>query len=127
LRTTAMRTPGRSELGCCGLRSRPARDTYSLPVPMAARSPPLSRPNRVDPEKSDIARAGFDGVHGFRRGRISDNLGLHAKPRGKCANDLYEKYAIQISPQLASDRVLGVKRKEQCNPNFSGAHKVSDP
>jgi hypothetical protein len=31
------------------------------------------------------------------------------------------------NPKLSSDRVLGVKRKEQCNPNFSGAHKVSDP
>ena len=41
-------------------------------------------------------------------------------------NDLYEKYAVQVSPHLASDRVLGVKRKEQCNSNFSGAHKVSD-
>jgi len=54
-------------------------------------------------------------------------LGLDAKPRGKCMNDLYEKYAVQVSPQPASDRVLGVERKEQCNPNFSGAHKVSDP
>jgi hypothetical protein len=48
-------------------------------------------------------------------------LGLDTKPRGKSVNDLYEKYAVQVSPQLASDRALG-GRKEQCNPNFSGAH-----
>jgi len=42
-------------------------------------------------------------------------------------NNLYEKYAVQVSPLLASHRVLGIKRKEQCNPNFSSAHKVSDP
>ena len=48
-------------------------------------------------------------------------MGLDTKPRGKGVNDLYEKYAIQVSPPLASDWVLG-RRKEQCNPNFSGAH-----
>ena len=59
-----------------------------------------------------------------KNGRLScgsNQLGLDTKPRGKGVNDLYEKYAIQVSPQLASDRVLG-RRKEQCNPNFSGAH-----
>jgi hypothetical protein len=55
------------------------------------------------------------------RGCGSNQLGLDTKPRGKSVNDLYEKYAVQVSPQLASDRVLG-RRKEQCNPNFSGAH-----
>jgi hypothetical protein len=51
----------------------------------------------------------------------SDQLGFDTKSGGKSVNDLYEKYAVQVSPQLASDRVLG-RRKEQCNPNFSGAH-----
>jgi hypothetical protein len=48
-------------------------------------------------------------------------LGLDIEPRNKSVNDLYEKYAVQVSPQLASDRILG-RRKEQCDPNFSGAH-----
>jgi hypothetical protein len=59
-----------------------------------------------------------------KNGRLScgsNQLGLDTKPRGKGVNDLYEKHAIQVSPQLASDRVLG-RRKEQCNPNFSGLH-----
>jgi hypothetical protein len=59
-----------------------------------------------------------------KNGRLScgsNQLGLDTKPRGKGVNDLYEKYAIQVSPPLASDWVLG-RRKEQCNPNFSGAH-----
>jgi hypothetical protein len=59
-----------------------------------------------------------------KNGRLScgsDQLGLDTKPRGKSVNDFYEKYAIQVSPQFASDRVVG-RRKEQCDPNFSGAH-----
>jgi len=52
---------------------------------------------------------------------VSNQLGLDTEPRGKSVNDLYEKHAVQVSPQLASDRGLG-RRKEQCNPNFSGAH-----
>jgi hypothetical protein len=52
---------------------------------------------------------------------VSNQLGLDTKPRGKSVSDLYEKYAVQVSPQLASDRVLG-RRKEQCNSNFSDAH-----
>jgi hypothetical protein len=54
-----------------------------------------------------------------KNGRLScgsNQLGLDTKPRGKGVNDLYEKYAIQVSPPLASDRVL--KAEGTVQPEF---------